>query len=222
MPQAGVLSRLALPSVSLLYANISEGEAACTPEEGFRNLFNYWTISGKTFGEISCCILAQMDTGAGFQFCICLSWWCEFYCVPVVLVKTACIWSYTFMPHHRDGLWTSSKKQVTQRKQQNTQTWNMFSVRENSVHTNHWAREKEKHTLMQKSQHRNSKSGAELCTPPGSGLVNSPLHCFILVYSLLFSRFCVGDKFFLKNNMILCQMDYEEGQLNGSFETQVQ
>ncbi|KAG9352395.1 hypothetical protein JZ751_020808 [Albula glossodonta] len=34
--------------------------------------------------------------------------------------------------------------------------------------------------------------------------------------------FCVGDKFFLKNNMILCQMDYEEGQLNGSFETQVQ
>lgn len=35
-------------------------------------------------------------------------------------------------------------------------------------------------------------------------------------------RFCVGDKFFLKNNMILCQMDYEEGQLNGSFETQVQ
>lgn len=37
-----------------------------------------------------------------------------------------------------------------------------------------------------------------------------------------FSRFCVGDKFFLKNNMILCQMDYEEGQLNGSFEAQVQ
>lgn len=35
-------------------------------------------------------------------------------------------------------------------------------------------------------------------------------------------RFCVGDKFFLKNNMILCQMDYEEGQLNGSFETQLQ
>ncbi|KAG7276670.1 hypothetical protein CRUP_032019 [Coryphaenoides rupestris] len=34
--------------------------------------------------------------------------------------------------------------------------------------------------------------------------------------------FCVGDKFFLKNNMILCQMDYEEGQLNGSFETPVQ
>ncbi|KAF3832682.1 hypothetical protein F7725_026347 [Dissostichus mawsoni] len=36
------------------------------------------------------------------------------------------------------------------------------------------------------------------------------------------NRFCVGDKFFLKNNMILCQMDYEEGQLNGSFDTQVQ
>lgn len=39
---------------------------------------------------------------------------------------------------------------------------------------------------------------------------------------IFFFRFCVGDKFFLKNNMILCQMDYEEGQLNGSFETQVQ
>lgn len=41
---------------------------------------------------------------------------------------------------------------------------------------------------------------------------------------LVFSsrRFCVGDKFFLKNNMILCQMDYEEGQLNGSFDSQVQ
>lgn len=37
-----------------------------------------------------------------------------------------------------------------------------------------------------------------------------------------FSRFCVGDKFFLKNNMILCQMDYEEGQLNGTFDSQVQ
>lgn len=28
-------------------------------------------------------------------------------------------------------------------------------------------------------------------------------------------RFCVGDKFFLKNNMILCQLDYE-GHLTGS------
>lgn len=37
-----------------------------------------------------------------------------------------------------------------------------------------------------------------------------------------FPRFCVGDKFFLKNNMILCQMDYEEGHLNGTFESQVQ
>lgn len=37
-----------------------------------------------------------------------------------------------------------------------------------------------------------------------------------------FSRFCVGDKFFLKNNMILCQMDYEEGQLNGTFDSHVQ
>lgn len=58
-------------------------------------------------------------------------------------------------------------------------------------------------------------------------------HLFVFVlfltmfffFRLLFlcaNRFCVGDKFFLKNNMILCQMDYEEGQLNGSFETQVQ
>lgn len=31
-------------------------------------------------------------------------------------------------------------------------------------------------------------------------------------------RFCVGDKFFLKNNMILCQLDYEGGHLNGSAE----
>lgn len=47
-----------------------------------------------------------------------------------------------------------------------------------------------------------------------------PLHGLSLL--LGFSRFCVGDKFFLKNNMILCQMDYEEGQLNGTFEPQVQ
>ncbi|KAK3533820.1 hypothetical protein QTP70_031295, partial [Hemibagrus guttatus] len=44
------------------------------------------------------------------------------------------------------------------------------------------------------------------------------LDCFAC--QLCNQRFCVGDKFFLKNNMILCQMDYEEGQLNGSFETQ--
>uniref|UniRef100_A0A493TEC9 LIM domain only 1 n=1 Tax=Anas platyrhynchos platyrhynchos TaxID=8840 RepID=A0A493TEC9_ANAPP len=46
------------------------------------------------------------------------------------------------------------------------------------------------------------------------------LDCFAC--QLCNQRFCVGDKFFLKNNMILCQMDYEEGQLNGSFESQVQ
>ncbi|KAK5935328.1 hypothetical protein CgunFtcFv8_020697 [Champsocephalus gunnari] len=46
------------------------------------------------------------------------------------------------------------------------------------------------------------------------------LDCFAC--QLCNQRFCVGDKFFLKNNMILCQMDYEEGQLNGSFDTQVQ
>ncbi|XP_078537125.1 rhombotin-1 isoform X3 [Lissotriton helveticus] len=46
------------------------------------------------------------------------------------------------------------------------------------------------------------------------------LDCFAC--QLCNQRFCVGDKFFLKNNMILCQMDYEEGQLNGSFDSQVQ
>lgn len=49
----------------------------------------------------------------------------------------------------------------------------------------------------------------------GRMFVNEQLFCLCF-------RFCVGDKFFLKNNMILCQMDYEEGQLNGSFEPQVQ
>lgn len=35
-------------------------------------------------------------------------------------------------------------------------------------------------------------------------------------------RFCVGDRFFLKNNMILCQLDYEGALLNGSAERQPQ
>uniref|UniRef100_A0A8C1HA95 LIM domain only protein 3 n=1 Tax=Cyprinus carpio carpio TaxID=630221 RepID=A0A8C1HA95_CYPCA len=35
------------------------------------------------------------------------------------------------------------------------------------------------------------------------------LDCFAC--QLCNQRFCVGDKFFLKNNMILCQTDYEEG-----------
>lgn len=51
---------------------------------------------------------------------------------------------------------------------------------------------------------------------------SDPLCLFINGLCFSVDRFCVGDKFFLKNNMILCQMDYEEGQLNGSFETQVQ
>lgn len=50
----------------------------------------------------------------------------------------------------------------------------------------------------------------------------SPLFILTPTNPFSSSRFCVGDKFFLKNNMILCQMDYEEGQLNGSFESQVQ
>lgn len=48
------------------------------------------------------------------------------------------------------------------------------------------------------------------------------IHIFIplsLRFSLPPCRFCVGDKFFLKNNMILCQLDYEGGHLpNGGSE----
>lgn len=49
-------------------------------------------------------------------------------------------------------------------------------------------------------------------------------HFYIFIlHSLRFSlppcRFCVGDKFFLKNNMILCQLDYEGSHLpNGGGE----
>ncbi|KAI3371098.1 hypothetical protein L3Q82_023729, partial [Scortum barcoo] len=46
------------------------------------------------------------------------------------------------------------------------------------------------------------------------------LDCFAC--QLCRQRFCVGDKFFLKNNMILCQLDYEGGHLNGSTERQPQ
>ncbi|TWW76082.1 Rhombotin-1 Cysteine-rich protein TTG-1 LIM domain only protein 1 [Takifugu flavidus] len=42
------------------------------------------------------------------------------------------------------------------------------------------------------------------------------LDCFAC--QLCRHRFCVGDKFFLKNNMILCQLDYEGGHLSGSGE----
>lgn len=60
--------------------------------------------------------------------------------------------------------------------------------------------------------------------PPGPGwdLLLLDFTYSFFFSCLDFSRFCVGDKFFLKNNMILCQMDYEEGQLNGTFESQVQ
>ncbi|KAG8138400.1 hypothetical protein E2320_004299, partial [Naja naja] len=33
-------------------------------------------------------------------------------------------------------------------------------------------------------------------------------------------EFCVGDKFFLKNNMILCQTDYEEGLMKEGYAPQ--
>lgn len=42
---------------------------------------------------------------------------------------------------------------------------------------------------------------------------------FTLVFVL--HRFCVGDKFFLKNNMILCQTDYEEGLMKEGYAPQV-
>ncbi|PIO38499.1 hypothetical protein AB205_0146700 [Aquarana catesbeiana] len=45
------------------------------------------------------------------------------------------------------------------------------------------------------------------------------LDCFAC--QLCNQRFCVGDKFFLKNNMILCQTDYEEGLLKEGYVAQV-
>lgn len=41
------------------------------------------------------------------------------------------------------------------------------------------------------------------------------------VFLFCLSRFCVGDKFFLKNNMILCQTDYEEGLMKEGYAPQV-
>ncbi|KAK0135757.1 Rhombotin-1 [Merluccius polli] len=46
------------------------------------------------------------------------------------------------------------------------------------------------------------------------------LDCFAC--QLCHQRFHVGDKFFLRNNMILCQLDYESGYLNGSTDKQSQ
>uniref|UniRef100_A0A8C5PKE8 LIM domain only protein 3 n=1 Tax=Leptobrachium leishanense TaxID=445787 RepID=A0A8C5PKE8_9ANUR len=45
------------------------------------------------------------------------------------------------------------------------------------------------------------------------------LDCFAC--QLCNQRFCVGDKFFLKNNMILCQTDYEEGLMKEGYAAQV-
>lgn len=45
------------------------------------------------------------------------------------------------------------------------------------------------------------------------------LDCFAC--QLCNQRFCVGDKFFLKNNMILCQTDYEEGLMKEGYASQV-
>ncbi|KAL2309944.1 hypothetical protein Nmel_006178 [Mimus melanotis] len=44
------------------------------------------------------------------------------------------------------------------------------------------------------------------------------LDCFAC--QLCNQRFCVGDKFFLKNNMILCQTDYEEGLMKEGYAPQ--
>ncbi|KAG5212470.1 hypothetical protein JEQ12_014899 [Ovis aries] len=45
------------------------------------------------------------------------------------------------------------------------------------------------------------------------------LDCFAC--QLCNQRFCVGDKFFLKNNMILCQTDYEEGLMKEGYAPQI-
>uniref|UniRef100_A0A8C7XAK1 LIM domain only protein 3 n=1 Tax=Oryzias sinensis TaxID=183150 RepID=A0A8C7XAK1_9TELE len=45
------------------------------------------------------------------------------------------------------------------------------------------------------------------------------LDCFAC--QLCNQRFCVGDKFFLKNNMILCQTDYEEGLMKDGYAPQL-
>uniref|UniRef100_A0A671TPY5 LIM domain only protein 3 n=1 Tax=Sparus aurata TaxID=8175 RepID=A0A671TPY5_SPAAU len=45
------------------------------------------------------------------------------------------------------------------------------------------------------------------------------LDCFAC--QLCNQRFCVGDKFFLKNNMILCQSDYEEGLMKEGYAPQM-
>ena len=47
-----------------------------------------------------------------------------------------------------------------------------------------------------------------------------PETTFFYLYYCNF-RFCVGDKFFLKNNMILCQTDYEEGLMKEGYAPQV-
>lgn len=85
-------------------------------------------------------------------------------------------------------------------------------------------------TKVTQANSRTRRGESFQCSDSAEAVVSAVLHSgqtphalpqqFILLF--LSSRFCVGDKFFLKNNMILCQMDYEEGQLNGSFETQVQ
>lgn len=45
--------------------------------------------------------------------------------------------------------------------------------------------------------------------------------CLFVCLFVPLSRFCVGDKFFLKNNMILCQTDYEEGLMKEGYAPQV-
>lgn len=52
---------------------------------------------------------------------------------------------------------------------------------------------------------------------------HSSWHYLFFFFSLYYCnfRFCVGDKFFLKNNMILCQTDYEEGLMKEGYAPQV-
>lgn len=149
---------------------------------------------------------------SGVSFIVCQSYWLK---PPAFEVTPSCLITATDCEQAAKNKWRKQKAE------HRSEMCSVQRVWENLGHSSLSERKRKTH-FNAKSQHRNSKSSPELCTTLGSGVVNSPLHWFILVYLLFFSRFCVGDKFFLKNNMILCQMDYEEGQLNGSFETQVQ
>lgn len=137
----------------------------------------------------------------------------------IVFFLSTCIWSHTFSDHQR-GLW------ITHKEQWHLQTSDVAKRVQSKPREQPWPS-----PLTADLNQPHSSPRAMLSTH--NSVISSPtnllclptLSSFLLMLCLcvfLAGRFCVGDKFFLKNNMILCQMDYEEGQLNGSFETQVQ